>query len=269
MSQPDGLYFESFWEEKGDTIILLHGLLSSHHEYQHVVPHLSSHHVITVDLNGHSGSRHMQPVTASASAEQVAALIKQHAQGGQAHVVGLSFGGFVGLKLGQLYPERVKSLWVTGAAPFEGLFKWMAERPAVVWYIMHLSVKWIPAALYWKLGSWRGMRRHEDLYEQMQGNLVWENIKDAYTSILEEMKWEDVKEIRVRTLTVAAGLDDDVPCTAKMGEMLPVEGSRAVVVKKAVHSWDLQIPDLFAEGVLAWIRGDELPEAFEPLKPSS
>lgn len=268
MAQPDGLNFESFNEEKGDTIILLHGLLSCRHEYQNVVPFLTSHHVIAVDLNGHSGSKHMQPVTLSACAENVSALIKQHAQGGQAHVVGLSLGGFVGLKLAQLYPERVRTLWVTGSAPFEGLFKWMAERPAVVWYIMKASLSWLPEGLYWKLGSWKGLMRHDDLYGEMQKNVVWENVQSAYTSILEEMTWEDVKQIRVRTLTVSGGVDDDTPCTKKMGELLPVEGSRAVVVKKAVHSWDLQFPELFAQGILAWIDGRELPEEFEALTPA-
>jgi pimeloyl-ACP methyl ester carboxylesterase len=266
MGDQDELAFKSFNEDKAETIVLLHGVLSCHLEYQYVIPYLSSYHVIAVDLNGHSGSRNILPVTPAASAANVAALIKKHAHGGKAHVVGLSFGGFTGLKVAQLYPEQVRSLFVTGAAPFEGLFKWMAERPGFVWFIMKLSVRWVPDWLYWKLGSWRGLKRHEDLYAEMKGNMVWENIKSAYTGILSDLTWEDVKQIRVRTVTVASGLDDDVPCTARMGKLLPAEGSKGVLVKKAVHSWDLQFPELFSKGVLAWVAGEELPAEFEPLE---
>ncbi len=43
------------------------------------------------------------------------------------------------------------------------------------------------------------------------------------------------------------------------------DGNKAVVVKKALHAWDLQFPELLAKGVVAWIRGEELPPEFEEL----
>ncbi|SPO01971.1 uncharacterized protein DNG_04644 [Cephalotrichum gorgonifer] len=259
-AQPE-LFFESHNEDKQETIILLHGLLSSHKEYDSVIPHLGAYHILAVDLNGHSGSAAIKPTTTSSSAENVAALIRARAKGGAAHVVGLSFGGFVGLVLAGRHPDLVRSLFVTGAAPFEGLYKWMAERPSVIWYSMR-ALLGMPVWLYWWLAEAKGMKKNDGLYADMQKNLTWENVKDCYTSIL-SLSFEDVGKIEVRVLGVAGDKDDDLGSTRKMGEVL--RDGRAVVVRGAVHAWDLQFPELFARGVLAWVREEELPVEFESL----
>ena len=178
------LIFESHDEDKLETIILLHGLLSSHREWDLVIPHLRDYHVLAVDLNGHSRSRNLQPTTTVSSAENVAALIRRHAKGGRAHVVGLSFGGFVGLVLAKTYPGVVLSLFVSGASPFQGLYKWMAERPSIIWYTLR-ALMGIPEWLYWRMVAWMGMERYDALYADMQGNMTWENVRDGYTSIFD------------------------------------------------------------------------------------
>ena len=40
---------------------------------------------------------------------------------------------------------------------------------------------------------------------------------------------------------------------------------KAFVVRDAVHLWDLQLPELFARGVRAWVDGSEMPTEFEVL----
>lgn len=255
------LFFESHNEDKPETIILLHGLLSSHKEWDLVIPHLRGYHVLAVDLNGHSRSRDIQPTTTVASAKNVAALIRNHAKDGKAHVVGLSFGGFVGLVVAKTHPELVLSLFASGASPFQGLYRWMAERPSTIWYTIR-ALMGMPEWLYWKMVSWVGMERYDALYADMQGNTKWENVRDGYTSIL-DLSFEDVGAIEVRVLGVSGGKDDDLKSAGRMGGVL--RDGRAVVVKGAVHAWDLQFPELFARGIITWANGDELPKEFEPL----
>lgn len=255
------LFFESHNEDRPETIVLLHGLVSSLREWDLVVPHLRDYHVLAVDLNGHSRSRDAAPTTAESAADNVAALIHGRARGGRAHVVGLSFGGFVGLALARQHPGAVRSVFASGASPFLGLFRWMAERPSTIWYSLR-ALMGMPEWLYWRMVDWMGMRRYEALYAEMQANLRWESVRDAYTSIL-RISFEDVARIEARVLSVSAGRDDDLRSAARMGRVLR-EG-RAVVVRGAVHAWDLQFPELFARGILAWVRGEELPGEFEPL----
>jgi pimeloyl-ACP methyl ester carboxylesterase len=258
------LFHLSLNDDREETIVLLHGLLSSHLEYAHVIPHLKDYHILAVDLSGHARSSDILPASISASADRVATLIRRHAHGGNAHVVGLSMGGFVTADLVRRNPELVRTAFTTGAAPFQGFTQWLAEHPSVVWAMMTVLLRWTPDWLYWKMAAARGLLPHEELLKDMRANMRWDVVREVYATIL-DLKPEDVKDLNVRFLAVAGGLNDDVPSTKKMGKTLPVEGSRAVVVKDAVHSWDLQFPELFADGVLAWIEGRPLPERFDPL----
>ncbi|KXX83041.1 Dihydrolipoyllysine-residue acetyltransferase component of acetoin cleaving system [Madurella mycetomatis] len=265
-----------------ETIIFLHGLLSSYLEYALVTPHLPEYHLLLVDLPGHSksasatcladpGSR----LTVPAMADAVAALVRRRAHsGGRAHVVGLSMGGFVALDLARRYPELCLSVFVTGAAPFQGAFKFLAQQPWVVYGLMGFMLEWIPDEWYWWAvrNGWGMERRFEELKAEMGRNRRWELVKTVYGSILECLGWEEVRGIdRVRVLCVAAGKQDDVNATREVGQVWKGEGiterlgSKAAVVREAVHAWDLQFPELFAEGVKAWIEGRQLPQEFESL----
>jgi len=93
---------------------------------------------------------------------------------------------------------------------------------------------------------------------------------------------EDGKEGQrgVRILVVAAGKQDDVEAAREMGRVWREEDhlvgagerggtrtkSKAAVVRGAVHAWNLQFPEVFAEGIKAWVEGrEELPVEYEEL----
>jgi pimeloyl-ACP methyl ester carboxylesterase len=249
------------------TIVLIHGLLSSHLEWAFVTPHLEAYHLLVVDAPGHSSSTHLLPARISPAADRVAALIRHRAHRGRAHVVGLSMGGFIALDLARRHPSLVLSAFATGAAPFEGSFKFLASHPSIIWYLMAF-IDALPESMYWWLAGRRGLLRHPELRVEMRRNRRWEVVRDVYSSIL-ELGWEEVREItEVRTLSIAGGVQDQVNATRKMGIIWKEEGlreSKAVVVRDAMHAWDLQLPDLFAEGVKSWVEGRDLPARFEEL----
>lgn len=271
---PNEIFHLSFnASSNAPTIVLLHGLCSSHLEFAHVVPQLEqTYHVLAVDLPGHSRSPPLpsgQPFTLSSTSSCIASLIRKHAHNGQAHVVGLSLGGFIALKLLEEYPDLIKSLWITGAAPFTGLYKWVAKRPTMVYYI-NRTLLWLPPWLYNSISSWQGLRRHDELRQEMISNGTFSLIRDAYCSILEFSK-DNLTKIGTtgkRVLAVAGGRHDDVESTRQMVKLLKQNGSpqsKAVVVKRAVHGWDLQFPELFAQGIKAWIEEDALPHDYDNL----
>ena len=73
---------------------------------------------------------------------------------------------------------------------------------------------------------------------------------------------------QTRVMLIAGGKNDDVEATRLAGQIIKEKcpGSRAFVVRDAVHGWDLQFPELFAHGVRAWVEGvEELPREFEEL----
>jgi len=78
----------------------------------------------------------------------------------------------------------------------------------------------------------------------------------------------DLGEIRgVRVAIVAGGGGDSVEDTVEAGRVLRRgnPACRAFVVREAIHWWSLQLPEVFAEGVRAWVEGGEMPAVYEPL----
>ncbi|KAK4446945.1 Dihydrolipoyllysine-residue acetyltransferase component of acetoin cleaving system [Podospora aff. communis PSN243] len=260
-------FFLSLSPHNPTTILLLHGLTSSHLEWAPILPLLTPHyHILAVDLPGHSRSATLlpppgEPLTIPFMTDSIAGIIQSHAHKSVAHIVGMSAGGFVALELARRYPELCTSVFATGAHPFRGSYRFLASRPGIVMGIMWVMYN-LPDVLYWKLVEWSGMRRHEELRGEMRGNRTWEVVSGVYGSILEFGGWEGVGG-EVRTLVAVAEKGDDVGSVRglRMGE-----GARVVVVKRALHAWNLQMPELFAEGIKAWVEGRGLPEGFEELE---
>ncbi|KAK7403785.1 hypothetical protein QQX98_010427 [Neonectria punicea] len=258
------LFFVSLNDDKPTTIVLLHGLLNSHLEWEFVIPHLADYHILAPDISGHSRSRDILPADLSTSADRVAGLIRRHAKDGRAHVVGLSMGAFVALRLSQRHAALVRTAFVTAGHPMERQWAWVVGHPQLTFYLMLFLLEVVPRWLYFGVACHRGMRRHEALLGEMRRNRRWDVIRDVDLGLL-GLGWDDVRTLPVRTLSIAADSVDDVEAVRRMGREMPVAGSLGAVVRGAVHTWNLQKPELFAEGIKAWIEERPLPEELEVL----
>lgn len=259
------LFHVSLHEDKATTVVLLHGLLSCHLEWALVIPHLQDYHVLAIDISGHSRSRHILPADLPTSTDRIASIIQKYAKNGQAHVVGLSMGAFIALRLSRTHPTTVQSLFITAGHPMRGIYKFVASHPSITYYMTFFTLRIIPPWLYFWVASLNGVARHDELYSELKKNRDWNVIRDVDAGLM-ELSWEDVRAVPVKTLAIAAGTIDDVEAVRRMGRELPVEGSLGAVVRGAVHSWDLQKPELFAQGIRAWIEGTQLPGEIEVLK---
>ena len=259
------LFYVSLNEDKPTTIILLHGLLNSHLEWAFVIPHLNDYHLLVPDISGHSGSFDILPADLSTSTDRVATIIRRHAKNGRAHVVGLSMGAFLTHRLSLRYPELVLSAFATAGHPMEGNWGWMVGHPSITYYMMLFLLDFVPPSLYFWVASFNNVLKHPDLLREQRRNRRWEVIHDVDMGLM-ELTWEDVRAIPVRTLSIAAEKLDDVEAVRRMGREMPVKGSLGVVIRGAVHTWNLQKPGLFAEGIKAWVEEKPLPEKFEVLK---
>jgi aspartate dehydrogenase len=118
----------------GSAIVLLHGIGSSATSWSRLQPLLAGHRLIAPDFPGYGDSADADGIPLAALAGRIAALID--AEGGSAHVVGLSFGALVALALAHRSPERVRSLVLADATLGRGAFpaaerdRWLAGRLA-------------------------------------------------------------------------------------------------------------------------------------------
>lgn len=149
------------------TITFLHGKFCSHLDFAYVTPFLQDYHVLLVDLPGHSRSREI-PFQLVDTVNRLAKLIEEHASNGKANIVGLSFGGFLALELARLHPECVLSVFASGATPFRGIQKWLAEHPYILYIVIVALVKWCPDWMYWRMCRKLRLKKHEELREEMK-----------------------------------------------------------------------------------------------------
>lgn len=273
-SSSEDLFFASHNPSRQTTVLLIHGLFSNHLEWDHVALHLTDYHLIIPDLPQHSQSRHIGPISLGLAADKVSTLITKHAKGGRAHVVGLSLGGFVTQELIRRHPELVISGFVSGSSPLRGWQLWAAQRPALLHYSLRMTFILLGNLGLYRVFNWsNGLLMSSEMMREMGANETWELCQTAYSD-LKEWQGEAVKEVGlqdVRILAVAGGKGDIVEGVKDMGGAFRSLGrgygkrSCTFVVKEAVHAWNLQFPHLFAKGVLAWIKEENLPNKFECL----
>lgn len=273
--EPD-LYFVSYPPDGGptpleeNTIILLHGLFGSHHEWDYVVPSLRAAgcRVLVPDLIGHgqSTAAHLLLATLNRQADAVARLLRSESPSRRVHVVGLSMGGGIAQRLVQRHPGLIASVFVSGAPPARCIDLWIVRNLDITWWAYKL-LDALPDDVFWWLNT-RGSGTpinealvadmHENLQRKEEGRRI---VRDFYRDVL-EWNLDCVREVAetarregLNILAVAGGLGDDVASTMEMGRVMRRvdRGNRAAVVRKVTHPWNTQFPDLFAGGVTAWI----------------
>ncbi|WP_420012849.1 alpha/beta fold hydrolase [Tateyamaria sp.] len=122
-----------------ETVVFSHGFLMDHRMFDHQVAHLSQRfRVIAFDHRGHGQSApYRSPFGMYDLVDDAEALIRQVAKG-PVHFVGMSTGGFVGVRLALRIPDLVKSLTLIDTAAG-------AEDPAALKQYNQLlfAVRWI------------------------------------------------------------------------------------------------------------------------------
>ncbi|KAL7619916.1 hypothetical protein AAE478_010463 [Parahypoxylon ruwenzoriense] len=252
---------------------MIHILISSHLEWAHCWPKLSEYHLLLPDLPQHSRSRHVGPFSFVLAADLIAQMIRDHAHDGRAHIVGLSTGGFVTLELIRRHPDVVLSAFVSGAVPLNDFWKTLNAQPKIT----HLGLSLMlhsPKGLLLKATGWTPEFQNDELLKEIKRN----NTLRLYESCARDSgNWtrDDMEEVAKkgkRILLVGGTKHDNVEGVREMGQLLRSlasgqgKESRAVMVKDAIHAWNLQHPLLFARGIRAWIERTPLPREYEPLE---
>lgn len=131
----------------------------------------------------------------------------------------------------------------------------------------------IQSGLYRAAAATSGLPPHRPLVAELLKNNTYDLSKRAYDA-MRTWQAEETRDVAMkdkRVLVCASGMGDDVDATRGFAEVLKglAEGegkeTRAVVVRDAIHGWNLQFSKLFAETLVAWIEKNPLPERLEAL----
>lgn len=259
-----------------ETVVLLHGLTGSHFSWTDLsisgfLSDKYGYHVLVPDLPGHSGSAGFGAATLANSVTHLAALIRAKAHDGKAHVVGFSYGGYVALSLARGHPELVRTLFVSGAYDMlTGRGKWTLYLATPANWIGNNLV---PRSLVRRVEKNMGL----DLSDADRA----ESEKNSANPEVSKAGWAAIKDLELpprgdtaqwqlasRTLLIAATkpMHDPPEATLELGKTL-VKGNKdsrtAFLLPNMPHPWQYVDPQLFAQTVDAWIKGDPLPSRFD------
>ena len=247
-------------------IIFLHGMETCHLEWTRVTPFLKEYDRILVDLPGHTGSKNV-PHTLDAACKGLAHLIRTQViprGSGKAHIVGLSQGGYIALEFARRCPELVLDVFCTGCAPNTGLRGWLISKPRLFAGIIRVIGSLPTESVFW----WSlGLEPLPGFRPEIRKNSSFSLLTAGFVAC-NQVTLEKIAEIKdVRIAIVAGGKLDSVEDATEAGKVLKRnnEACAAFVVRDAIHLWDLQLPELFAKGVRAWVEKSEMPKEFEVL----
>lgn len=252
------LFYESLNPEGSETILLIHGACGSHKEWNNVVPDLvqNDYHILLPDLPSHGNSSKSRPFSIDYAADLITNLIATQAKQSRAHIVGLSLGAHIAACIAeQAKPGTILSVIASG---YNTIPQPRFITPFIIppIYVLHHLFNFVTCP--------RG-----ELAQLKNGDAGYGLMAAVMRAIFEPRV---TGEIQVRLLAVCAASPgsilarDKVECSKTLlGCVVGVDGSRAVLHRGVRHAWHIEEPELFAEMVLAWVRGAELDDAFEDI----
>jgi pimeloyl-ACP methyl ester carboxylesterase len=278
MASP-AIYFKSINPEASRTLLLVHGAISSHHEWDLVCQtgYLSSYHLLIPDLPSHGRSTSASiPFNFCDTAALLADLIAKHGKNGKADLAGMSLGAYTSIYMADKYPDivGVGGLFVSGCGrvfPTPG--SWGTWLNSVASFLSTSFLTCLPEFLLRWMLTKMGLQVNDELRGDMRaaarsgGQGIMEALSVAPGPGGED-GWKAVFErARARTCVVAGVLDDKEKECLERGRQLRKgdSASRAFKVEGKNHAWSLQDPELFARGIKAWMDGEDMPEEYVEL----
>ena len=252
-----------YYEEIGsgpETLVFSHGLLWSHRMFEaQVVEFSKTYRVIAYDHRGQGKSEVKGPYDMDTVAEDAAALIRNLVDG-PVHFIGLSMGGFVGMRLAARHPELIKSLVLletsANAEPLENLpqyklLNWIVRWIGIIPPIANKVMK-IMFAHSWLQNSANGdsIRRWK---KELASN------KKSITGPVEGVIYrkgveEELAKITCPTMVIVG--DEDVATTPQKAAFIQqgIAGAKLETISGAGHSSCIEKPDEVNQLMKDWLK---------------
>ncbi len=241
-----------YYQETGtgaEVILFSHGLLMSHHMFNDQINHFKNHfRCIAYD---HRGQGQSDKVSTSYTMETVyedaVALIRELGLGA-VHFVGLSTGGFTGMRLAARHPELVKSLVLmetsADAEPTENLPRYNLLKLVAQWLSPKLIVNGAAQSLFGE--SFRkDPTKAETLayWKKHIGSLNRRSVALAAESVFTRLPvYEEITKITAPTLIIVG--EEDIATVPAKAERIhnQIAGSQLVRLPSGGHSISVEEP---------------------------
>ncbi len=243
------LYVHQAGRADAASIVFLHGLGLSGAMWQPQFQRLPDYHCLAPDLPEHGKSADLGPFTLKDASRQVADLIRKYTPNGRAHVVGLSLGGTVAVRMLLDVPEIIAHVMVSGAATrLDPVFA------SINTMMGFLNTDQLAQLIFLQSNI-----------PQQYHHLVLEGVRTvkptAFSHFSHEMTQIELPHQVHVPMLITVGQNETFLVQQAAREMsATIQGAKGVMVPGVGHIWNLEAPDLFADTVRSWVTNTPLPQ---------
>ncbi|MAU13051.1 MAG: hypothetical protein CL607_24755 [Anaerolineaceae bacterium] len=256
------LYFKESNADQAETIIWLHGAMLAHWMWDDLISKLPQYHHLAVDLPGHAASNQTPFLSLADAAKRIGELIKTKAHHGKAHLVGLSLGGYIVLKVIEQTPDVVDSAIVSGITvlPIPNLGFYNMLMP-----VMATVLKW-PFVARMNAKSLKMpdtvLAKYVESAKQTQRSAILTTSRDVANFHLSSELFS-----RQHPILSVAGTNEHPTVKASVKEIAnKLPHAQGYLVPDVGHGWTAEAPTLFAEMVASWFERQSVPQTFHPIE---
>ncbi|HTX90524.1 MAG TPA: alpha/beta hydrolase [Anaerolineales bacterium] len=268
------LYTEITGNPSGSSILFLHGGGGGGWMWRPQVDSLKgAYHLLVPDLAEHGRSAAIKPFTIAESVDQVAEIVRSHAHGGKAHLVGLSEGAQIAVALLAKSPELVDHAVISSALvrPIAGM-SWFG---AGSWAAMYRSIEPLNKYEWWIRLNMRSNGIPDRFLPEMRETYKSLTAEAFAHVIVENQKFHlpaGLEKVTSPTLVVGGAKEYKAMRDSIKDIASAIPNAQACLVHHTTktsladeHNWSMTAPELFTQTVRAWIEGRPLPEELRPV----
>lgn len=249
------LYCTETGPAEGEPILFLHAGGYSGTMWHEVARRLPQMRCILADLPGHGLSRRIRLTSLAQAADDIAEMISMRYGGHPTTIIGLSFGGYVGLILMARHPRLVRRAMLSGihlgSVPNPLMMKLMSALMSPL-----TRVPWVRRKMAAALGV-----TDPQIYGRSDGtaNLSPRTFRQVMNLVSVFNVYGLLSEIDVPTLLIAGANEHQTILRSLVTYQRLMPDCVARTVPQMGHAWCNQDPALFAKTVTCWASGTPLP----------
>ncbi|MHB8572161.1 MAG: alpha/beta fold hydrolase [Candidatus Dormibacteria bacterium] len=244
----------------GEPVLLAHGLLFNGDQWDGVLAHLTGYRAVTFDWRGQHRSEVTEDGYDNWSLGRDALALMDHLGIERAHWVGLSMGGFVGLRLALAHPERLLSLTLIDSAAVADLPEQDAMNSAFVHVARRGELDAVAPGLPPIFFSPTFIAEHGAVVQGWVDRIMAADTEGLCRATLGAVVGRDdvsdrLTSIGVPTLVMCG--TEDVPQPLERSEAMAsaIPGARLVRLEGLGHMSAVEDPDLVGRELRAFLAG--------------
>ena len=259
------LYFKETGSEKDETIIFLHGGTMAGWMWDGQVRTFKEYHCIIPDLPEHGKSIDLKPFTISDSAEMIIKIIRDHTVNGKAHLVGISLGGQIIVKILSRNPELVDHVLISGA-----IVRTIPHTESLLKLLNYAIKEYGPVkdTEFFIKANMRTYNLPKNLFDKFKESTLLINPDSLERILTENLVFKlpnNLEKVDVPVLVMTGEKDYRIIKESTKDLLNALGISQGYMVPKVGHAWNLENPKLFNRVLRRWINNKALKNDLIPL----